>query len=1365
MSNRYTCENCGEEFKKKCNYITHKNRKKPCSPKILQKQPEIFEHLYYLLQTKSVPEFRVWLTDEPWIGKDKQESIFRMFAVLNMFSQLEGFTVSQGNFSKGEIEALDFEKFWGRKIKDTGDKSDLALFRTDELLIFSSKNYETYKVGELGIDAIKTHYEELYSKVYSKLKIGIVVDDRKKLEQACAKAHTSSHLYVKTLRDPDTVILDNTDLIRAFKTFKTNFTSKIPKKAKKCLTLYFHQELMITMLSHRLQFSSKVLCSAISRSGKTYIMGGMIKKNEPKNVLIVTLRPSETIDSYRDFFTIYDFSEYNLAFLDGGNKKPKLGQKNIIVVSKQFLQGGKEEKLKAIKWLTNLHFDLVFIDEPHDGGSTQLATEVYQTYGGEGQRILFTSTYNKPANVYRIPRKCIVGWDMEDILLCKNFDGNTEESLVKRHGEIARKVLRDFSQEDIRDTYSRYPEMIMLSDHLEKGEKEKLLQLLSDEEGYGWSLKSLFATKSGSFIKEEEVTKYMVHLFGRNDEVIPDDTSILAQFSRYSRENGSRSMSVETPLTVLVFISPEKVATVSRNIKKILEKLYGDELEILCVNSEEKTGKASDAISGAEKRAKNQGKKATVIIASKMCTTGITIKKCDIVLMLDNCKSYDEYYQKIFRCMTEDSGKKFGFIYDPNIQRVFSFSARYFVETFSEEKDKKKAIEKGVVQKLIKFQSKYFQSKRRQTELIAYIHEVWITDIGVTESIIQNLKNVIISEEFQDICNGMITLGSPSKMIDKEVLKKLEDMTNESLGGQDTDFPEGLIKDEEEEKEEGEEKESPKHKKKRNLFLEILPNLAVMLIFNTQDKDAWSLGDMIRVIKENDEDKKAIMHYIKTNLGENIPEIILDFFIQISDQDLDKNDTVRESFRQLKERFRASKGRDYYLLIEKYFVPFEVEKKDHGEVSTPMETAEKMLNTLPESFWSNKKVRLFEPCCGKGVFLFLTLERFMKGLKDKIPDEKKRKKFILEKMLYFADINPCNILFCKRLLDPGNDYNLNCHLGDSLELDIQKTFEIPKFTIIVSNPPYSTNPSLPNTKALYNLFVQKYIDKADYFLFITPSRWFGGGKGLDKFREFMLARKDIALIQHFSRCKDCFPTVNIEGGVSYFLKVPEETRCRFNGIEIKLSKYDILAEPEYIELIEKVKELPSIEEIFVGRGLLETNDPRIQDKKEKDDDVICHVSTKQPTQEEKRINAEREKQGKKKLTGVTRDRKRYAPKACLKGSSWKVITMRSNGNRKCFGFTTIISPEETYTGSYIGFRVGSREEGESLVSYLKCSIVNTLLGIRKISQDISEKTLKWIPLVPLDRIWDDESVKEYLGLISTEIFSYTEDGVPIYIEK
>ena len=67
------------------------------------------------------------------------------------------------------------------------------------------------------------------------------------------------------------------------------------------------------------------------------------------------------------------------------------------------------------------------------------------------------------------------------------------------------------------------------------------------------------------------------------------------------------------------------------------------------------------------------------------------------------------------------------------------------------------------------------------------------------------------------------------------------------------------------------------------------------------------------------------------------------------------------------------------------------------------------------------------------------------------------------------------------------------------------------------------------------------------------------------------------------------------------------------------------------------------------------------------------------------------------------------------------------------------------------FKVNNEKEAKSLLSYLKCKLPHFMLILRKISQDISKNTIKWIPLPPLDRLWTNEEVYKYFGLKPNEI--------------
>jgi site-specific DNA-methyltransferase (adenine-specific) len=354
----------------------------------------------------------------------------------------------------------------------------------------------------------------------------------------------------------------------------------------------------------------------------------------------------------------------------------------------------------------------------------------------------------------------------------------------------------------------------------------------------------------------------------------------------------------------------------------------------------------------------------------------------------------------------------------------------------------------------------------------------------------------------------------------------------------------------------------------------------------------------------------------------------------------------------------------------------------------------------------------------------------MEGLQQHEPNELKRYKLIVEKCVYFADINPVNIFITRLLLDPKEQYSLLYHEGNTLEIDLNKTFKITSFDLVVGNPPYETDPSQQNNKPLYNLFIDHFIDLCNYLLFVVPSRWFAGGKGLDTFREKMIKRRDIRVICHQENSKSWFPTVGIKGGVNYFLKdIYYNGDCLFNNTLCNLSVFDIVVLPKYYKIINKLSTHKMLDSIYVPSSYFKyrTNDKRLKST----GTIKCFVSSLKFKNRSQYIDSYE----------FTKD-----------NQFWKVITARAHGQASdAFGFKTVSSPLEIYTDSYISFQVKTQAEAESLLSYLNCKLPNYMLTIRKVSQDISKSTCKWIPLVPLDREWNDEQVFQYFKINPEEL--------------
>ena len=101
-----------------------------------------------------------------------------------------------------------------------------------------------------------------------------------------------------------------------------------------------------------------------------------------------------------------------------------------------------------------------------------------------------------------------------------------------------------------------------------------------------------------------------------------------------------------------------------------------------------------------------------------------------------------------------------------------------------------------------------------------------------------------------------------------------------------------------------------------------------------------------------------------------------------------------------------------------------------------------------------------------------------------------------------------------------------------------------KFDAIVGNPPYqedtgggsAANVAAKQARPVYNLFVdQAKTMQPHYISMIMPARWYAGGIGLNDFRNEMLNDPHLIRLTDFVNSKDCFSTVDIAGGICYFL--------------------------------------------------------------------------------------------------------------------------------------------------------------------------------------------------------------------------------------
>jgi len=197
------------------------------------------------------------------------------------------------------------------------------------------------------------------------------------------------------------------------------------------------------------------------------------------------------------------------------------------------------------------------------------------------------------------------------------------------------------------------------------------------------------------------------------------------------------------------------------------------------------------------------------------------------------------------------------------------------------------------------------------------------------------------------------------------------------------------------------------------------------------------------------------------------------------------------------------KPKELLELINDCLKPKDVEKKQFGEVFTPIDfinskmlkdIEDYWLKTYNENIWTNEKLNWYDPAAGMSNYPIAIYYKLLDGLKNKIPNEEVRKRHIIEKQLYMGELNKKNCLVIKQIFNMYNDYKLNLYQGDTLTIKLDEIFGINKFDIIIGNPPYNEELTKVGAKPLYNKFIEYYVNKCEMLSLIVPIDGFLVGK-------------------------------------------------------------------------------------------------------------------------------------------------------------------------------------------------------------------------------------------------------------------------------
>jgi site-specific DNA-methyltransferase (adenine-specific) len=462
----------------------------------------------------------------------------------------------------------------------------------------------------------------------------------------------------------------------------------------------------------------------------------------------------------------------------------------------------------------------------------------------------------------------------------------------------------------------------------------------------------------------------------------------------------------------------------------------------------------------------------------------------------------------------------------------------------------------------------------------------------------------------------------------------------------------------------------------------------------------------------------------------------------------------------------------------------------NDEVFTPPGLANDILDLLPASIWRNPNATFLDPVSKSGVFLREIAKRLDKGLETQIPNKQKRINHIFTKQVFGIAITELTSLLSRRSLycsktangkysicetfdnEQGNIYfkktkhkwyDGKCtYCGASQEVyDREDTLETyaynfihtekhekifnMKFDVIVGNPPYQLSDGGFGKSAapLYHKFVQQAKKLNPRFLtMIIPSRWFAGGKGLDDFRKEMLNDKRISNVVDFENANDCFPGVDIAGGICYFLWEKDyKGDCKIVNVVNNIESHSTRPLNEFPTLIR------NSDAVSIIRKVLSFNEPKMN----------TMVSSRKPFGIP--TNGRPQKSGDIILRWQNGEGP-YKRKDVLVGADlidkWKVITSYvgydhagspgKDGKRKVFSKIDLLGPGTICTETYLVIgSFESEKEAINLKEYMQTKFFRFLVSQFMYSHHITKESYQFVPVLDFKQSWTEQKLyKKYL---------------------
>lgn len=1138
---------------------------------------------------------------------------------------------------------------------------------------------------------------------------------------------------------------------------------------------------------------SKMLWNAKMRFGKTVSALEVIRQCKFNKTIIITHRPVVDKGWEEDFNKIF-YNEKN--FIYGSKKDSSL--KELIVSKKKFVYFASIQDLRNSKTVGGIYdknddvfdteWDLVIVDEAHEGTTTALGDEVIKRLvkSNSSHNTKFLALSGTPFNIideYN-DEKCVYTWDYI-------MEQDSKEKWSENH----------FGDSN---PYEELPKMHIYTYNLGELLKTKYV------EDKAFNFKEFFRTWTGN-IKID--LKQMPKNANIGDFVHEND--IISFLNLITKKDSQNNYPFATEKYrdlfrhTLWMVPGVKEAKALSELMKSHPVFGSTAFKIVNVagdgDSEEENKDALNLVKTAIKEAGTEG--YTITLSCGKLTTGVTIREWTAVMMLAGAysTSASTYLQTIFRvqspCNMNGKIKTDCYVFDfapDRALKVIAESVNISTKPGRINSEEKQKILGAFLNYCPVISLEGTKMKKLSTSrLLQRVKRVYaekaikngFDDDSLYSDELLKLQNVDV-EKFK----GLQKILEQTKSLGKT---KQIDINKQGLTDEEYEELERLEKKQKKNKKEltPEEKEDLERRKEilknKAIAKSILRSISIripLLIYGAniafnEDITIENLTELVDDVSwqefmpkgvTKDLFKEFIKYYDK--------EVFIVAGLKIRDIVKSADDLpILERIKEITKLFSYFKNPDKETVLTPWRVVnmhmsdclggYDFFDEEHlEEISEP-----RLVNRgqVTKDIFDKKDTHILEVNSKTGLYpLYMTYSIYryklkrLKAVKNEISTED-------ENNLWIETIRNNIFVICKtkmakyitnrtllgyKQIDSNSKIGINAHCFDDLLKSMTDKPEsfikriqrvsfwlnegngIMKFDAIVGNPPYMImdGGAKASAKPIYNYFIEssKKVEPR-YMSFIIPTRWYTGGKGLDDFRKSMLNDKHMELIHDYLTPEYIFSNTNIRGGVCYFLWNKD-----YNN-EVDLIRV-ITHQNE--KIVSDIKRKFKIEEVDIF--IRDAQSILILDKIVKQETKLLsmYVSSLKPFGfrgyfiKDKRFHLDKNNldnpiicYGKGKLLG-------YVERAEVKNhiewiDVWKIFTPRANNigtelsddNLNSF----IGEPGSICTESYIAMGMElnlTKIMAINLTKYLKTKFLRFLHGIAKSSQDATAKTYQFVPL-------------------------------------